>query len=42
MGSDVPSISFVKLTSYPSKLYINSDYYGVFPNSLKYAEVVII
>ena len=44
LRSDVPSIRFVKLSekiisSYLSKLYKNSVEYGVFPESLKYAEV---
>ena len=42
--SDIPSIRFVKLSekiisSYLCKLYKNSVEYGVFPESLKYAEV---
>ena len=45
--SNVPSIHFVKLSAkiispYLSKLYKKSVKYGVFPESLKYAEVVPI
>ena len=45
--SDVPSICFVKLSAkviflYLSILYNNCVEYGVFPNSLKHAEVVPI
>ena len=45
--SDVPSICFVKLNAknispYLSKLYNKSFEYGVFLESLKYAEVVPI
>ena len=45
--SDVPSIRFVKLSAkiispYLSKLYNKCVEYGVFPESLKYAEVVPI
>ena len=45
--SDVPSIRFVKLrakviTLYLCKLFKKCIEYGVFPESLKYAEVVLI
>ena len=45
--SDVPSIRFVKVSAkiispYLSKLYNKCVEYGVFPESLKYAEVVPI
>ena len=43
--SDVPSIRFMKLSakiisSYLSTLYNNCVEYGVFPNSIKHAEVL--